>query len=119
MRAQPISTFSMHSLKSSSRHTRQCETLKRPCRKSACHRRKNALVHPVVGPHLWRLEPRRASEPPDWQLMVAIVSRGHGSVPVGDYASRCTEYTKTNCIRKAVDPEVGVRLIGWAVLTPP
>ena len=63
-----------------------------------------------------RLDP---SEPPDSQLMVAIVSRGHGSVPVGDYASRCTEYTKTNCIRKAVDPEVGVQLIGWAVLTPP
>jgi hypothetical protein len=53
----------------------------------------------------------------DTSIATAIVVPrvpGHQNVEIGDYSSRCTQYSGPECLRRAVDPVARLELVGWS-----
>jgi hypothetical protein len=61
-----------------------------------------------------RLDP---SVPPDTVNYVDIMTRGRMPFTVTEYASRCTQYTTSKCLRDPAEPEITIRVVAWAPMT--
>lgn len=47
-----------------------------------------------------------------WTIVVPGV-QGRQDVRISDYESRCSEYSESDCLRRATDPVARLELVGW------
>jgi hypothetical protein len=55
-----------------------------------------------------------AGKKPEDGKGVVVVQEGRGEVEMTSYASRCQEYSRSDCLEKYVDPEHSFELVGYA-----